>query len=154
MNPSPVIVVDADDRQGDRAVDVDTLSDLLVASLAHCGVQGPAEVGLAFIDTDEMTELNVAHMGGSGPTDVLAFPIDGAAPAPDGQPSMVGDIVICPLVADRAPQPLVDELALLVVHGALHLLGHDHAEDDEREVMQAMERELLAAHHAGAGGAA
>ena len=147
MNPAPVIAVDVDDRQGARAIDVDTLQGLLSASLRHCGVQPPAEVGLAFIDTAEMTELNQVHMGGNGPTDVLAFPIDGADQAPDGQPTMVGDIVICPEVADRAPQPLVDELALLVVHGALHLLGHDHAEADEKAVMQAMERELLGAYH-------
>ncbi len=149
MNTAPVIAVDVDDRQGDHAVDVDELQALLVASLRHCGVQAPAEVGLAFIDADEMTELNVTHMGGTGPTDVLAFPIDGAADVPDGQPAMVGDIVICPFVADRAPQPLADELALLVVHGALHLLGHDHAEADEKAVMQAMERELLGAYYPG-----
>ena len=143
MNPAPVIAVDVDDRQGDCPVDVDTLQALLRASLSHCGVQPPAEVGLAFIGVEEMTELNQAHMGGTGPTDVLAFPIDGMDEAPDGQPTMVGDVVICPLVADRAPQALADELALLVVHGALHLLGHDHYEADEREVMQAMERELL-----------
>lgn len=141
------IQVDADDRQHARTVDIDGLATLLVQALEHCGVAAPAEVGLALIDIDEMTELNQAHMGGTGPTDVLAFPIDGLGAAPDGQPAMVGDIVICPEVADRAPQPLRDEMALLVVHGALHLLGHDHAEDDERAVMQAMERELLAAHH-------
>jgi len=147
VNPAPVIAVDADDRQGDRAIDVDTLETLLVNALRHCGVQAPAEVGLAFIDVEEMTELNQVHMGGTGPTDVLAFPIDGTDQAPDGQPSMIGDIVICPIVADRAPQELPDELALLVVHGALHLLGHDHAEQGEKAVMQAMERELLAAYH-------
>ena len=153
MNAAPFIAVDVDDRQGDHPIDVDTLQALLSSSLHHCGVRAPAEVGLAFIDADEMTELNRAHMGGSGPTDVLAFPIDGADQVPDGQPAMVGDIVICPLVADRAPQPLVDELALLVVHGALHLLGHDHAEVDEKAVMQAMEQELLGAYHQPAQGA-
>lgn len=147
MNPAPVIAVDVDDRQGDHAIDVDTLRNLLSASLRHCGVRPPAEVGLAFIGVGEMTQLNQVHMGGNGPTDVLAFPIDGAAQAPDGQPTMVGDVVICPVVADRAPQPLGDELALLVVHGALHLLGHDHFKADEKAVMQALEREILGTYH-------
>jgi probable rRNA maturation factor len=60
---------------------------------------------------------------------------------------MLGDIVICPEVADQAPQLLADELALLVVHGALHLLGHDHAEPDETAVMKALEVEMLARFH-------
>jgi probable rRNA maturation factor len=64
---------------------------------------------------------------------------------------MVGDVVVCPVVAwagssDHAGSD-DDEIALLVVHGALHLLGHDHAEVDERTLMQGRERELLAAHH-------
>jgi probable rRNA maturation factor len=64
---------------------------------------------------------------------------------------MVGDVVICPVVAwggaaDHAGSD-DDEIALLVVHGALHLLGHDHALDEERSHMQARERALLAAHH-------
>jgi probable rRNA maturation factor len=93
-------------------------------------------------------------MGGDGPTDVLSFPIDGldaAGPAgPDG-PGLVGEGVVCPSGAGAAaptpPGRPEDEIALLVVHGALHLLGHDHAETDEREVMQARERALLAELH-------
>ncbi|MEM7094207.1 MAG: rRNA maturation RNase YbeY [Actinomycetota bacterium] len=148
MTGDPAIIAEVDDRQSDHNVDASGLGKLLERSLHTSGVRGPAEVGLAFIDEAEMAELNRHHMGGDGPTDVLAFPIDGLERPPDGQPAMVGDIVICPVVADRAPQPLVDELSLLVVHGALHLLGHDHAEPDERAVMQRLERELLAEHHA------
>jgi probable rRNA maturation factor len=61
---------------------------------------------------------------------------------------VLGDVVVCPLVAQRqAPQhagTLDDELALLVVHGVLHLLNYDHAEEEETAVMQRRERELLA----------
>ena len=60
---------------------------------------------------------------------------------------MFGDIVICPAMADRAPQSLADELALLVVHGALHLLGHDHAELDETALMKGLEQEMLEQFH-------
>jgi len=143
---SSVVRVDVDDRQQAYQVNTEQLAGLLSATLAARHGDVTAEVGLAFIDTDEMTELNVAHMGGTGPTDVLAFPIDGVdhtAAIPEGQPAMLGDIVICPEVATRAPQALADELALLVVHGALHLVGHDHAEPEETAIMKALEVEML-----------
>ena len=149
-DPAPpdgaAIAVEIEDRQHDREVDLAGLGDLLAAALRRSGVRGPAEVGLSLVDRDEMTELNRWHMGSDGPTDVLAFPIDGRTPAPEGQPAVVGDIVICPEVADRAPQPLADELALLVVHGALHLVGHDHALAGEAQVMRSHERMLLDAY--------
>lgn len=126
------------------------LVELLENTLAHeCGYLD-AEVGLAFVGAPEMSGLNVEHMGGAGPTDVLAFPIDGVGGqvVPGDQPAMLGDIVVCPEVASLAPQPLADELALLVVHGALHLLGHDHAEPAETAIMKAREEDLLARFHA------
>lgn len=147
---SHIVDVDVDDRQQAHLIDTEHLSELLAATLTAQHGSMAAEVGLAFIDIEEMTELNVEHMGGSGPTDVLAFPIDGVAEAsdvPEGQPAMLGDIVICPQVAARAPQNLVDELALLVVHGALHLVGHDHAEPEETAVMKQLEIEMLDRFH-------
>jgi len=146
------IDVDVDDRQQAQPVDDVYLAELLANALADqfpVDQAARAEVGLAFIDIDEMTDLNVEHMGGTGPTDVLAFPIDGVddQTVPPDQPAMLGDIVICPEVAARSPQALGDELALLVVHGALHLLGHDHAEPDETVVMKAHEVQLLEQFH-------
>jgi probable rRNA maturation factor len=127
---------------------------------------GPIVVGLQFVDADQMAELNLAHLGHEGPTDVLSFPIDGdprsstdpvassqsAELGVDDQPPwMLGDIVICPAVAAaNAPShagTYDDELALLIVHGLLHLLGLDHAADDERVAMQARERDLLGRLH-------
>ncbi len=76
---------------------------------------------------------------------------DRAPPDPGDMPLLLGDVVICPAVAARqAPEhagTIDDELALLVVHGILHVLGHDHADDAERVAMQARERELLQHHH-------
>jgi probable rRNA maturation factor len=144
------VLVEADDRQRCDGVDLGRLSELLAAVLADQHGTALAEVGLTLVDIDEMTALNETHMGGTGPTDVLAFPIDGvpgSASVPVGQPAMLGDIVICPEVAARAPQALQDELALLVVHGALHLLGHDHAEPAETARMQQLERDLLDRFH-------
>ncbi|MCU1502988.1 MAG: hypothetical protein JWM12_2342 [Ilumatobacteraceae bacterium] len=132
-------------------------------------VRGLAELSLLFVAEDEITELNERYMGATGSTDVLSFPIDAAeaeivlqSPAPTrgpdrsppdvgDMPLLLGDVVICPQVAERqAPEhagTLDDELALLVVHGVLHVLGYDHAEPAERDTMRARERELLEAHH-------
>jgi len=96
---------------------------------------------------------------------VLAFPIDDELPPsgrqpdqggrgpgtpsdPSDPPTLLGDVVVCPLVASRQAEelsiPTEDELALLVVHGVLHLLDYDHAEPNEAIVMRRREQELLA----------
>lgn len=151
---SPTAVVVDLEVDGTDGIDGARWAGLLVSVLAEERVAPGAGVGLSFVAPGPMTELNREHMGGDGPTDVLAFPIDGreaAGAGGSGPPGVVGDIVICPAVATaNAPDhagTVDDELALLVVHGALHLLGHDHAEADERIRMQGRERELLAAHH-------
>ena len=109
---------------------------------------------LIFVDPPAMHELNQTHMGVDRPTDVLAFPLDGpdgAKAAADGDPpAHLGDIVVCPSVArEQAPDhcgSFESEMTLLVVHGVLHVLGHDHAEPDETLVMQARERHHLSRH--------
>ena len=110
------------------------------------------DLDLTFVDAAAMAQLNEAHMGKVGPTDVLAFPLDADdQPAPAGLPTLLGDVVVCPEVAHANAaddgKPTNDEIALLIVHGVLHVLGHDHHEDHERQVMQARERALLEAHH-------
>lgn len=108
-------------------------------------------VSLTFVDTAEIAGLKTTHLDGDGAaTDVLAFPLDDPSlqPAADGPPLELGDIVLCPAVAAaQAPTHAgtVDaEIALLIVHAALHLVGHDHFDGAEREAMQAEERRLLA----------
>jgi probable rRNA maturation factor len=163
-----VFVADEQAGDGDRPVPVDgpRWSTLAERVLADEGVEGEVEVSILFVDEAHITELNREFMGHEGPTDVLSFPLDGVAdagtsgltpplaqtvPDLDDQPLLLGDVVVCPSVAERqAPEhagSYDDEVALLVVHGLLHLLGHDHAADDDREAMQARERALLAAHH-------
>ncbi len=107
------------------------------------------ELTLTFIDTTEMAALNEQYMGKTGPTDVLSFPMDDEPVA--GVPTLLGDVVISPAVAsaqfvDHAGT-LDDEIALLVVHGILHVLGHDHVDADDTAVMRTRELELLGAHH-------
>ena len=129
------------------AVDVDRWRRLALDCLGSEGVGG--ELTVTFVDRDEIAELNLEHMGIDGPTDVLSFPLDDESPA--GVPTLIGDVVISPAIAagqavDHAGS-VDDELALLVVHGILHVLGHDHAVAAEAERMRARELELLRAHH-------
>jgi probable rRNA maturation factor len=84
---------------------------------------------------------------------VLAFPLEhlhpGQRPAlsPNGPPLNLGDVFVCPAVvrdnAAAAGVGFLDEMSLMVVHGLLHLLGYDHFDDDEAELMEARETELL-----------
>jgi probable rRNA maturation factor len=106
------------------------------------------ELSVTCVDVARITGLNEAHLGGHGATDVLAFPIDAPDQVVDGIPGLLGDVVLCPEVAARqAPdhgRTASGELDLLLVHGILHLLGHDHAEPAERADMFALTDTLLA----------
>jgi probable rRNA maturation factor len=86
------------------------------------------ELGIAFVGADEMRALKREHLGIDEATDVLSFPIDGAEPLPDGEPRALGDVVLCPQVTG-------DEWRWPLVHGLLHLLGHEHG-----PAMEARER--------------
>jgi len=148
------------DEQTKIAIDIARWGDLAIAALVSHGVQD-GEMNLLFVDESEMHELNLAHMNRDRPTDVLSFPLDGS----DGdgtdldQPVdvFIGDIVVCPsYAAAQAPEhagelshdgSLDDELALLVVHGVLHVLGWDHEDPVEAQQMSAAEQALLLAHH-------
>ena len=141
-------VVVGDEREvDDTTIDLDRWRVLAEAVLGAAGAEG--ELTLTFVDVDEIASLNEEHMGKAGPTDVLAFPLD-EGPTP-GVPTLLGDVVICPSVAaEQVPDhagTFDDEIALLVVHGILHVLGHDHAEADQAAVMRQRELELLEAHH-------
>jgi probable rRNA maturation factor len=149
---TPVVV--AIDEQSTLDIELDRWSTLATASLIDQGIPA-GECNLLFVDESTIHELNLEHRGKDRPTDVLSFPLDGAeANHPD---DLIGDIVICPTIAaanapDHAGQDhhtgsVEDELGLLVVHGVLHLLGHDHEEPAEADAMEALEQALLAAHH-------
>ena len=103
---------------------------LVTIALASAGVQD-GHVSVSFVEPDEIAALNARHRAKEGPTDVLSFPVDGAGPAVG--PRELGDIVICP--------PHTEDLREAVVHGALHLVGMDHEEDDGE--MLALQAELL-----------
>ncbi len=111
-----------------------------------------AELSMVLLDLAAMADLHMRWMDLPGPTDVMSFPMDELEPggrpdAPEPGPSMLGDIVLCPQFAAEqaaaAGHSLGHELALLTVHGVLHLLGYDHAEPDEEKEMFALQRQLL-----------
>ncbi|MBS4727148.1 rRNA maturation RNase YbeY [Mycobacterium sp. SM1] len=120
--------------------------------LNSMGVHPAAELSLLLLDTAAMADLHMRWMDLPGPTDVMSFPMDELEPggrpdAPEPGPSMLGDVVLCPEFAAQqaaaAGHSLGQELALLTIHGVLHLLGYDHAEPDEEEEMLALQHRLL-----------
>lgn len=145
------VEVIVDDQQTDVEIDAHRWAALAAAVMHAEGERG--ELTLTFVDPDEIAELNREHMGVDGPTDVLSFPLDALDEPIGGEPVLLGDVVVCPAVAKAAAPDhagtLDDELALLVVHGCLHVVGYDHADPDETAVMRAREMELLVAHHWG-----
>jgi len=163
------VEVFAADEQDEAPVDAARWVRLAERVLEAEGMRGDTELSMLFVDEVSMADLNKRFRGEEGATDVLAFPIDedavegGRSPDSGGPgpgvsvsepyeiPIVLGDVVVCPLVAQRnAPAhagTYDDELALLVVHGILHLLGMDHTDDREAVVMEQRERELLDRFH-------
>lgn len=155
--------MDGDDRRGtgdagasrtvlvsdeqSRPVDVDRLRRLARHVLADRGVPPGMELSVTCLDTAAMAALKGRHLGQHTPTDVLAFPMDAPGETPPGEPALLGDVVLCPDVAAAQAAEregsAADELDLLLVHGILHLLGHDHADDVERAEMFGLTDALL-----------
>jgi probable rRNA maturation factor len=117
-----MISVEVSNRSGMK-VEEEAAMELAREVLAGEGV-GQGELGLHFVGPEEMRELKRDHVGIDEVTDVLSFPIDGHEPLAPGPPRQLGDVMLCPHVvgeAWRAP----------LVHGLLHLVGHDHGPEME-----------------------
>lgn len=135
-------------------VDAEPLLALAGLVLSEQGIADDSEMSVLLVDADQIAEYNERFMSKSGPTDVLSFPIVDLVPGerpkrvPNGPPAAIGDVFICPQVvranAEAAGVRFDDEMALMVVHGILHLLGFDHQADDEAEIMESREAALLA----------
>ena len=132
-------------------VDIVALTRLCRFTMRRMRLHPATELTVRLVDPDTIAVLNEQWMGKKGPTDVLSFPLDsvddGSGDLPG--PVLLGDVVVCPAVAETAAPThaghLDDELALLVVHGVLHVLGHDHARPDEAHegLQQAFRLKLL-----------
>lgn len=135
-------------------VGLSDLHSLAQLVLREEGYSDQVEVTLIFVSESEMAAYNERFLDRSGPTDVLAFPVEelmpGVVPDTDqhGPPLMLGDVIIAPGYVRRQAESYEvgfdDEMALMVTHGILHLLGYDHLDDEEAERMESRERELLA----------
>jgi probable rRNA maturation factor len=163
--PEGMPSVFAADEQHDVDVDINGLVRLAQDVLRAEKVRGDCELAVTFVDEETIAELNKEFLGEDGPTDVLAFPIDdeivesGRSPdsgtsgpdrpemEPGEVPILLGDVMVCPAVAARNAvdhgKSTDEEVALLVVHGILHVLGMDHASPEEETAMFARQVELL-----------
>ncbi|MBP6735139.1 MAG: rRNA maturation RNase YbeY [Chromatiaceae bacterium] len=105
-----------------------------------------ARLSLRILDEAESAELNGRYRGKAGPTNVLSFPFESPPGLPDPQP-FIGDLVICAPVVEREAleqgKSLEAHWAHMVVHGILHLLGHDHLDEVEAQEMEALETRIL-----------
>jgi probable rRNA maturation factor len=120
------------------AVDEPGLVDLATACLTGEGLDR-AELSISFVSADEIAGLHREYMQEDGPTDVLSFPLDEDDRDEDGV-RLLGDVVIAPQIAARNnPGDPAAEMRLLLVHGILHLLGHDHEDEDDRADMWAIQ---------------
>jgi len=119
----------------------------VAAAFAESDASGASELSIVFSDDTHIQALNGEWRGKDKPTNVLSFP---AFSFPKGGPlpPMLGDIVLASETVSREAaleaKPLENHITHLVIHGLLHLLGHDHETDDEAEEMEALERAALA----------
>ena len=140
------------DEQG-VPVDLDRLRRLAELVLTEEGYPNETELTVLLVSEDEMAAYNERFLERSGPTDVLAFPVEelmpGVVPDQDsnGPPLIIGDVIVAPGYVGRQAKEndveFEDEMALMVAHGILHLLGYDHIDDADAEMMEQREVELL-----------
>lgn len=129
----------------------DDVAALAEAVLAHEGVGRECYVSVSVVTDEEIAQTNLEWRGVDAPTDVVSLECE-RPDDPDlapGEPCELGDIVLAPAYieaqAARFGTTFADECRLLLVHGVLHLLGHDHLDDESAEAMEALEDEILSA---------
>jgi len=129
------------------ACDEDEIVDVAAFALDKMGIHPDSDLSITLVDEDEITKLHIQWMDLPGPTDVLSFPMDEMKPFSASKgPRIIGDIVICPQFAAKqaVSHSAEEEISLLTVHGVLHLLGFDHAEEEEHKVMFGLQEKTLA----------
>lgn len=144
-------MIDIANESGAEA-DEQGLVALATFALSELRIHPQAELSILLVDEATMADYHKRFMDLDGPTDVMSFPMDELrAPEPDEEPpvGLLGDIVLCPQVtaaqAAENGRSARDEAEYLLIHGLLHLLGHDHAEPDEKVQMFGLNDQLIAA---------
>ncbi len=138
-----------------ETMDLGELHSLAELVMREEGYPEDAEVTLIFVSEPEIASYNQRFLDREEPTDVLAFPVEELLPGvvpdldPQGPHLVLGDVIVAPAYVRRQAVDLgvtfEDEMALMVTHGILHLMGYDHTEEEDAERMEAREREILAA---------
>ena len=108
------------------------------------GFNQDTEIVVRIVDEQESAELNEQYRLKPGPTNILSFPVE----VPEGiELNLLGDLVVCAPVLEKEAleqhKALIDHWAHIIVHGVLHLLGYDHIDDDEAELMESKEITIL-----------
>ena len=137
----------------DEPLPADDLRRMAEVVMEEEGLPASSEVTILAVADDQMADYNERFMSRPGPTDVLAFPLEqlepGRVPRPpvNGPPLNLGDVIIAPAYIQKQASDrevtFDDELALMVTHGILHLLGYDHIEEVEARAMEHREAQIL-----------
>ena len=137
----------------DQPADLAGLKAVAEGTLRAEGLPDGTELAVMLVTPDQIAEYNARFMHRSGPTDVLAVPLEDLEPGSvpslrlNDPPLALGDVFLCPAeIGRRADKERLDAQAflfLLLVHGILHLLGYDHHDDESAKRMEAREDEIL-----------
>jgi probable rRNA maturation factor len=132
------------------AIDEVRVLRLAEFALDQMRIHPAAELSIIFVDEKAMEQLHLQWMDEPGATDVLSFPMDELRPGTESEPTpagLLGDIVICPTVAEKqavaAGHETINEVLLLTTHGVLHLLGFDHVDPEEEVEMFGIQKSIL-----------
>ncbi len=143
------VSISADDSGWDAVANLVELARHAADAALEAAYRGPGPASLAILFTGDaaIAELNRQWRGEAKPTNVLSFPAPAGLPVPRGEPTPLGDIVLAfgtvAREAEEQDKPLPHHATHLIVHGVLHLLGHDHETEGQAEDMEALERLIL-----------
>ena len=141
-----IVHIDVEDEGWARVPALERLAENVLQAAAKSTQLQNAEVAVLFTSDVEIARLNAEWRGKPKPTNVLSFPAE-EFPVPDGEARPIGDIVLASGVvaaeAQEQGKSMADHAAHLMVHGFLHLLGHDHESEAEAEKMEDLERRIL-----------
>ena len=143
-------MIDINNESGEQ-VDTQALVRLARYALGALRIHPQAELSILLVDEDTIAAYHRRFMDLEGPTDVMSFPMDELrVPDDEEEPpqGLLGDIVICPSFTDAQAggngRTNQEEMEYLLIHGLLHLLGHDHAEPEEKAVMFDLNDRIIA----------